>query len=106
MNKYRRKEIQEIINSITYLKIELEKNECDQIYVEEERVSIYEAIEMVMADEEMSMDFVPENLHSSDKYMKMEDAVDNLDNALFEFENFTTIEDLNSVINYLEIAKI
>ena len=75
MNNERRKRIDEIISSLEDLKSQIED---------------------VLLEEEEYKDNIPENLTSSERYMKAESACDNLDNAAVSLDDIT---------NYLEEAK-
>ena len=75
MNKYRRKAIEQIIETL------------DQINNE---------IEIIQEEEQEYMDNMPENFQDSDNYYVAEEAVDNLGNA---------IESIEEAINYLDDAK-
>ena len=73
MNKARRKELQEVIEKINEAREELER---------------------IMNDEEEYRDNMPENLQSSEKYEKaddaccsMQDAIDQLEEAVTNIEN-------------------
>lgn len=106
MNKFRRKEIYNIIKNINQLLRNLENNAIENIMqIIEELISL---IESILDEEEMCRDNIPENLQSGYRYEDSENACDNLESAietLEDIEDDATKEDiidaLLSVLNYL-----
>lgn len=74
MNKERRKRINSVINKIEDIKEELS---------------------MILEEEEMYRDNMPENFQSSEKYERADQACDNLQEST---------DDLDSIIEMLEMA--
>ena len=74
MNKARRAKLNQIINTLTDLKAELDD---------------------VFSDEETALDNMPESLQDTDRYCAMEEACDNMSDA---------IDSLDDAIDLLESA--
>ena len=87
MNANRRKNISQIIDKIA---------ELDSL-----KQQISEMIEDVRNEEEESLDCLPESLQESERGEKMQEAIDNLDNALYEVEGFA----IDEILEYLEEAQ-
>jgi len=56
-----------------------------------------EIVEEVRDEESDSMDNIPENLQSTERYTSMEDAIDSLEDAISSLEDAT--ESINKAIN-------
>lgn len=87
MNKQRRKEIDQAINSL--MSIDLE--------------NIKDAIQMIVDDEQQSLDELPENLQESERAGTMQEAIDSLEQANYEIDNIETA--ITDTFDYLEQAK-
>jgi len=87
MNKQRRKEIDQVINSL--MSIDLE--------------NIKDAIQMIVDDEQQSLDELPENLQESERAGTMQEAIDSLEQANYEVDNIES--SITDTIDYLEQAK-
>jgi gamma-glutamyl:cysteine ligase YbdK (ATP-grasp superfamily) len=86
MNKQRRKDITQAINSL--MEIDL--------------VSIQDAIQMIVDDEQQSLDDLPENLQESDRANTMQEAIDSLESACETVNNIET--EISECFDYLEQA--
>jgi biotin operon repressor len=87
MNKQRRKDIDQAINSL--MSIELEE--------------IKDAIQMIVDDEQQSLDELPENLQESERAGTMQEAIDSLEQAGYEVDNIESA--ITDTFDYLEQAK-
>ena len=87
MNKQKRKNIDEVISRLSAIDL----------------VGIQDAIQMIVDDEQLALDELPENLQESDRANTMQEAVDSLESAC---ESVTNIEtELTECSDYLEQAK-
>lgn len=106
MNKFRRKEIYEIIFKLQEILNRLKQN--DDFDYEDLIEEIIDEIQDILTEEEFSKDSVPENLQSGDAYQQSENACDNLEFALEElnyiFDDDVTApieSDIKCAIDYL-----
>jgi phage shock protein A len=88
MNKARRKDINKLIEKLQSLQGDLEV--------------LMEELENIKTEEEDYLDNIPENLQSSERYEKAENAVDNLETAYGELEEMR--DRIDDVVSYLEEA--
>lgn len=88
MNNQRRKNIKAIIDKI--------ENQLRALCEE-----LQQDIEVLMDEEQCAFDNIPENLQGADRYISMEEAVDNLVSA---YNFFDDEMDLSQLTTYLEDA--
>ena len=97
MNKQRRKEIYNLITKlqkVTAMPSDEEKNR--------ELEDIKDDVNLIMLEEEIYMDNIPENLQGGRRYSDAEDACDNLYSAIDSIED--AISDMNSIDEYISKA--
>ena len=87
MNKQRRKEIDQVTSSLMAIDL----------------VSILDAIQMIVDEEQQSLDELPENLQESERAGTMQEAIDSLEQAGYEIDNIETA--ITDTFDYLEQAK-
>lgn len=97
MNKFRRKEINNVIIALRAVDINQKENLSDALS------PIMDDIEQIRDDEEEYMDNIPENLQGSSRYDDAQEAVDNLSEAYDSL--YDAIESI-SEDNYGEVADL
>ena len=97
MNKERRKSITQLTSEI----------DCIQTQLSSEVQQIQQAVESILEEEQDAFDNMPESLQYSDKGEAVQEAINNLEYALNEFENWLgDISDkADEIYSYLEEAK-
>jgi uncharacterized protein YoxC len=99
MNKLRRKEIFKLIQKLHQLSDDLNEKNLDQIISAIEDIT-YE-IQMLLDEEEDSLDNTPENLRSSIRYEESENACDNLSDAIVELEDLDDEYSIGEIKDYI-----
>lgn len=97
MNKQRRKEIYKLITKlqqVSAMQSDEEKNR--------ELEDIKDDVNLIMLEEEIYMDNIPENLQGGRRYSDAEDACDNLYSAIDSIED--AIGDIDSMDEYISKA--
>jgi hypothetical protein len=97
MNKQRRKEIYKLITKlqkVSAMQSDEEKNR--------ELEDIKDDVNLIMLEEEIYMDNIPENLQGGRRYSDAEDACDNLYSAIDSLED--AIGDVESMDEYISKA--
>ena len=97
MNKQRRKEIYDLITKLQ--KVSTMKNDEEKIG---ELEDIKNDVNLIMLEEEIYMDNIPENLQGGRRYSDAEDACDNLYSAIDSIED--AIGDIDSMDEYISKA--
>ena len=87
MNKQRRKDIDQAINSLMGIDLE----------------NIKDAIQMIIDDETETLEMLPENLQESERAGTMQEAIDSLEQAGYEIDSIES--SITDTIDYLEQAK-
>ncbi len=87
MNKQRRKEIDQVTSSLMAIDL----------------VSILDAIQMIVDEEQQSLDELPENLQESERAGTMQEAIDSLEQATYEIDNIESA--ITDTFDNLEQAK-
>ena len=85
MNKQRRKDINQVINLLENIDLE----------------EIKDSIQMIIDDEQQSLDDLPENLQQSERADTMQEAIDSLEQAQSDLEG----DIMQDIIDYLNEAK-
>ena len=102
MNKARRKRIYEIIKILNVILTRLQSN--DEINIEAWIEDLIDVIHDVLGDEEDVMYNIPENLQGSEMYEKVEEACDNLENAIGSLESIDTEDEKEYIIDMISEA--
>ncbi len=87
MNKQRRKEIDQVTSSLMAIDL----------------VSILDAIQMIVDEEQQSLDELPENLQESERAGTMQEAIDYLQQATYEIDSIESA--ITDTFDNLEQAK-
>ena len=87
MNKQRRKDIDQAINSLMGIDLE----------------NIKDAIQMIIDGETETLEMLPENLQESERAGTMQEAIDSLEQAGYEIDSIES--SITDTIDYLEQAK-
>jgi hypothetical protein len=66
-------------------------------------VSILDAIQMIVDEEQQSLDELPENLQESERAGTMQEAIDSLEQATYEIDNIESA--ITDTFDNLEQAK-
>ena len=91
MNKSRRKELYAVANKLLLLK------QADDDNIETELDVIKSELDMILYDEESSMDNIPENLQNSYRYQVAEEACNNIENAIDALDDRDIDEAINCI---------
>lgn len=106
MNKQRRKEIYKLITKL---------QKVSAMHSNEEKIKeledIKDDVNLIMLEEEIYMDNIPENLQGGRRYSDAEDACDNLYSAIDSLEdaigNIDSMDEyISKAISYLNIASM